>query len=113
MITASLAIGGILLFLMIALSWYGAVTLPQTARIPVHWGFGYNQYVSKRTGLIVWPAAGVLVYGLLGGLAGNARWAHGAPLSGWASAVFMAVIMGALAAFQVGALAVASRRSRA
>ena len=79
----------------------------------MHWGFGYNRYVSKRTGLILWSAGGALIYGLVAGLGGSARWSHGAPLSGWESAVFMAVIMGVLAAFQVGALSAASRRSRA
>jgi hypothetical protein len=109
MVTATFAIGGIFLFVMIVFSWYGAVTLPPTARIPVHWGFGYNRYASKRAGLILWPAGGALIYGIVGGLSGHAWWSHG-NLAGWEPAVFMTVIMGTLVAFQAGALA-ASRRS--
>jgi hypothetical protein len=109
MVAATFAIGGIFLLVMIVFSWYGAVTLPQTARIPVHWGFGYSRYVSKRAGLILWPAGGALIYGIVGGLAGHAWWSHGNSAA-WAPAMFMTVIMGTLVAFQAGALA-ASRRS--
>jgi hypothetical protein len=94
---------------MIVCSWYGAVTLPPTARIPVHWGFGYNRYVSKRAGLIIWPAAGALIYGIVGGSGGHAWWSHGNS-GGWEPAVFMTVIMSILVVFQAGAIAV-SRRS--
>jgi hypothetical protein len=109
MVTATFAIGGIFLFVMIVFSWCGAVTLPPAARIPVHWGFGYNRYVSKRAGLIIWPAAGALIYGIVGVLGGHAWWSH-ANSGGWEPAVFMTVIMGTLVVFQAGALA-ASRRS--
>jgi hypothetical protein len=30
--------------------------------VPIHFGAGYNNFVSKRLGLIMHPAAGVLVY---------------------------------------------------
>ena len=100
--TAALAAGGTLLAVMIALSWYGAVTLPPTARIPVHWGFGWGSYVPKPAGLIIWPVAGTVIYVLLGvgsrGLRGDL-----------APTILMIVIMGMLAAFQAGALAAARR----
>jgi hypothetical protein len=101
-VTAALAAGGTLLAVMIALSWYGAVTLPPTARVPVHWGFGWGSYVPKLAGLVVWPVAGAGIYVLLGvgsrGLRGD-----------WAPTILMIVIMGMLAAFQAGALAAARR----
>jgi hypothetical protein len=109
MVAATFAIGGVLLLVMIVFSWYGAVTLPRTARIPVHWGFGYNRFLSKRAGLILWPAGGALIYGIVGVLGGNAWWSHGNS-GGWEPAFFMTAIMGTLVAFQAGALA-ASRRS--
>ncbi len=59
---AVLAIGGAVLLAMIGVSWYGWVTLPADARVPVHFGAGYNNFVPKRLGLIVHPAVGALVY---------------------------------------------------
>jgi hypothetical protein len=59
--TAVLVIGGVLLLAMIGVSWYGWVTLPADALVPIHFGASYNNFVSKRLGLIVHPAAGVLV----------------------------------------------------
>lgn len=106
-VTAALAADGTLLAVMIALSWYGAVTLPPAARVPLHWGFGCGSYRSKRVGLIAWPAAGTVIYLLLGAL-GGPGWSHGNPGT-WAPALFMIVVMGALAAFQAGALAAARR----
>jgi hypothetical protein len=62
---AELAIGGVILLAMIGVSWYGWVTLPADARVPVHFGAGYNNFVSKPLGLVIHPAAGALVYVLL------------------------------------------------
>jgi hypothetical protein len=59
---AALVIGGVLLLAMTGVSWYGWITLPADARVPIHFGVGYNNFVSKRIGLIMHPAAGVLVY---------------------------------------------------
>jgi hypothetical protein len=106
-VTAALAVGGTLLAVMIVISWYGAVTLPASARVPVHWGFGWGSYVPKWAGLIIWPAGAAVLYALIGGLVGP-TWSHGNPGT-WAPAVFMIVIMGLLAAFQAGALAAARR----
>lgn len=105
--TAALAAGGTLLAVMICISWYGAVSLPSAARVPVHWGFGWGSYVSKRSGLIIWPAAGALIFGLVDGFAGPA-WSQ-VHRASWAGAAFTIAIMGMLAAFQAGALAAARR----
>ncbi len=107
--TAALAAGGTLLAVMIAISWYGAVTLPATARVPLHWGGGWGTYAGKRAGLIVWPAIGALIYAAVGGLAAPG-WIHGGRPN-WQPWVFMILIMGLLAGFQAGAIAVARRNA--
>lgn len=64
---AALTVGGVLLALMIAASGYAAVILPAAARIPLHLGSHQHAVlVSKRAGLVAWPAvlgfqAGALV----------------------------------------------------
>ena len=55
-----LAIGGVVLLAMIGVSWYGWVTLPADAQVPIHFGASYNDFVDKRLGLVVHPAAGAL-----------------------------------------------------
>jgi hypothetical protein len=40
---------------MIGVSCYGWVTLPADAQVPIHFGAGYNNFVSKRLGLIMHP----------------------------------------------------------
>jgi hypothetical protein len=62
---ALLVIGGVLLLAMFGVACYAWITLPADARVPVHFGAGYNNFVSKRVGLITHAAAGVLVYVLL------------------------------------------------
>jgi hypothetical protein len=109
-VTAALAAGGTLLAVMIAISAYGAVTLPATARVPLHWGGGWGTYVGKRAGLIVWPAAGALVYAAVG--LGAPGWSNGNQAS-WQPGAFMIVIMGLLAAFQARAITVARRAAEA
>jgi hypothetical protein len=52
---AVLVIGGVLLLAMIGVSCYGWVTLPADAQVPIHFGTGYNNFVSKRLGLIMHP----------------------------------------------------------
>jgi hypothetical protein len=55
----------VLLLAMFGVACYAWITLPADARVPVHFGAGYNNFVSKRVGLITHAAAGVLVYVLL------------------------------------------------
>jgi hypothetical protein len=51
---------------MIGISAYAAKTLPPDARIPLHYGIGaYNNFVSRTTGLVMWPGAGIVIYVLL------------------------------------------------
>jgi hypothetical protein len=59
---ASLVIGGVVLVAMIAVSCYGWVTLPADARVPIHFGVGYNNFVPKNLGLIMHPVVGVVIF---------------------------------------------------
>jgi hypothetical protein len=60
----SFVISGLFLAVMIGDSWYGAVSLPADARIPLHYGLGaWNNFASKSTGLIVWPGSRWLLTG--------------------------------------------------
>ena len=56
--------GGIAVLALVAMSVWGARTLPPDSRIPLHHGFGgrWNNWVPKTTGLIAWPGIGVFVY---------------------------------------------------
>jgi hypothetical protein len=66
----SLLISGVLLVVMIGIAVYGAVTLPADARIPIHYGIGaYANFASKAVGLVMWPAGGALIFGILTALA--------------------------------------------
>lgn len=107
--TAVLLIGGVVLLAMICVSWYGAVTLPSDARVPIHFGVSYNNFVSKRVGLVMHPAAGAVVF-LLSVFVSHGDSANGAsskPLPH----VFTVIILCILLAVQVGAIRVARRRS--
>src|SRR6516165_10777529 len=56
---ASLVVGGVLVLAMVAASGRAAVTLAADARVPIHFGSPERCFlVSKRAGLIIWPAAG-------------------------------------------------------
>jgi hypothetical protein len=50
-----LAIAGVFLLAIGALSASGEVTLPPQARVPVHWAGRYDNFRSKRQGLITYP----------------------------------------------------------
>ena len=99
---AALAVGGVLLAVMIAASAYAAVILPASARIPLHFGSHDHVFlVSKRADLVVWPAAGALVYGVLGGISASSLAADWVP---GVRAVLMPAAMCVVLGFQVGAL---------
>ena len=100
---AVLVIGGVLLLAMIGVSWYGWITLPADALVPIHFGASYNNFVSKRLGLIVHPAAGVLVY-VISALAPH----HSSKSS---TAFIVPLVMCVLLAVQVGAIKVARTKS--
>jgi hypothetical protein len=79
---ASLVIGGILVLAMIAASGRAAVTLAADVRIPIHIGSPEHCYlVSKRAGLVIWPAVGAVLYGVIGGVTGSSL------ASGWVPGV--------------------------
>ena len=99
---AALAFGGVLLAMMIAASGYAAVILPRDARIPLH--LGSHQHVvlvSKRAGLVIWPAAGAVLYGILGGVSASSLAADWVP---GVRDVLMPAVMVVVLGFQVGAL---------
>jgi hypothetical protein len=80
----------------LCVSWYGWVTLPGDAPVPVHFGpAAYNNFVSKRVGLIMHPSVAVVLLGVL--------------LAVGKSGV-LPVIMGVLLITQAGAIKVARKR---
>lgn len=100
-----LAVGAALLAGDICVSWYGWVTLPSDARVPVHFGpAAYNNFMSKRVGLIMHPAVAVVLFGVLVAV-GQGGAANSGP-------VFLPVIMGVLLITQAGAIKVARNRTR-
>jgi hypothetical protein len=102
---ASLAVGGVLLLAMIVASGRGAVTLPADARIPVHCGSAEHCFlVSKRAGLLIWPAVGAVLFGVLGAITESSL------AAGWVPGVrdvLVPAVMVVLLGFQVGALMLA------
>ena len=71
---AALTVGGVLLAVMIAASGYAAIILPGDARIPLHFGSDEHVFLmSKRAGLVIWPALGALRSGCSAGSA-RAAW---------------------------------------
>jgi hypothetical protein len=101
--TASIAIGAVLVLVMVGISVYGAVTLPSDARIPIHYGIGsYNNFASKTVGLIMWPVAGAVIYGILVAVSEHAiKPNHGS--RGRGQFILLAVLA-LIAAFQYGAI---------
>src|SRR5947209_11162267 len=92
---------------MVIASVRGAVILPADARIPVHAGSVERCYLApKRAGLVIWPTAGAVAFGVLGGVGASSL------AAGWTAGVRVVLapaVLGVLLAFQVGALALARR----
>jgi hypothetical protein len=110
MAAAELTAGGLLVLAMIAVSVRGWLTLPSDARVPVNHGLrGYGGYLSKTTGLITWPAAGIVIYGLYIGVfvEGLATHYRGTGVS----LLFLPAVLIVLIAVQIGALRAAARSS--
>jgi hypothetical protein len=104
----SLVIGGLLLAVMIGISCYGAVSLPSDARIPLHYGIGsYNNFASKNIALILWPAAGALLFAVLTAVSVHAIKPNHP--GGGAPAVIAPIVLAVIAATQWGAISVAKR----
>jgi hypothetical protein len=105
---ATLIIGGALLLAMICVSLYGAATLPPQAQMPVHFGpAGYNRWVPKSTGLVIWPALGVVVYAIIVVTVRDHQ-THG----GLGPAAGLSIALGVMLITQIGALTVALSRNR-
>ncbi len=104
---ASLIVGGVLLLAMIVASGWAAVTLPAEARIPVHVGSVEHRYLaSKRAGLVIWPAVGAILLGVVGGIT------RSSVAAGWVPGVrdvLTPAVMTVALAFQIGALVLARR----
>jgi len=105
-VTASLAIGAVILLAMICVSWYGWITLPGDARVPIHFGVSYNNFVPKRPGLIVHPGAGVLVYVIFSVASRSAANSSKSPLY-----AILPIVLGVLLIVQLGAIRVARRNT--
>ncbi len=104
----AVAISGAILLGMIGVSWYGAVTLPPQARVPVHWGGSYGNFQSKRTGLITYPAVGAGMIVLLAGIGQIRPDRHAA---GQFLAIILPITMVVLIVTQAGAIRAARRNS--
>ncbi len=109
--TAALVVSGIFALTMIVAAVRAAITLPAGARIPLHFGSVERCYlVPKRAGLIIWPAAGLAVAGVLGGIAASGL------AAGWVPGVryvLAPAATGVLLAFEVGALLTRERETSA
>jgi len=110
-VTASLAVSGIFTLAMIVVAVWAAIVLPGGARIPLHIGSVERCYlVPKRAGLVIWPAAGLAVAGVLGGIAASGL------AAGWVPGVryvLAPAATGVLLAFEVGALLTRERETSA
>src|ERR1700756_5605597 len=88
--------------MMIAASGYAAVILPADARIPLHLGSHQHVFlVSKRAGLVIWPAAGAGLYGTPGGVSASSLAANWVP---GLRDVLMPAVMVVVLGSQVGSL---------
>lgn len=101
---ASLVIGGVVVLAMIGVSCYGWVTLPADARVPIHFGAGYNNFVPKSFGLILHPLAGVVIFAISVATTHN-------PAKASSAVYIFPVVMCVLLVVQVGAIKVARSRS--
>jgi hypothetical protein len=94
--------GVIAIAAMIAISVYGAVTLPPGSQVPMHHGIGgYNNWRPKTLALVSYPVISVLVFGIL--LAAT-RGSSGA-------AVVAPIAMVVIAASEYGAVRAAIKRN--
>jgi len=110
-VVASLVVTGIFALAMIIAAGRAAVVLPAGARIPLHVGSVERCVeVPKRAGLVIWPAAGLAVAGVLGGIAASGL------AAGWVPGVryvLAPAATGVLLAFEVGALLTRERETSA
>jgi hypothetical protein len=111
MAVTELIAAGLLVLAMIAVSVRGWHTLPSDARVPIRRGLrGYGDYLPKTAGLVTWPAAGIVVYGLYLGVFAEALATHYGS-AGW-PLLPLPVVLIALITGQIGAVRRAGRTSR-
>jgi hypothetical protein len=100
-----LIIDSVLLLGMICASVYGLTNLPDGAQVPVHFGpGGFNHWVPRNTGLLMWPAGGVVIYAVLVIMTRNQGATGGSP------PVALTIALAVMLVTQVGALRVALKR---
>jgi hypothetical protein len=59
-------VAGVVVLAMVGISLWGAVTLPPSARVPMHYGIGgYRNWRPKMIALIAYPAIGLVVCGII------------------------------------------------
>jgi hypothetical protein len=109
MAAAGLTAGGLLVLAMIVVSVRGWLTLPPDARVPVRHGLrGYGQYLSKTAGLVTWPAAGIVIYGLYAGVFAEDLATH---YRGTGVLLFLPAVLVVLITVQMGAIRAAGKTS--
>jgi hypothetical protein len=103
----ALIIGGALLLAIICVSLYGAASLPPGAQMPVHFGpAGYNRWVSKSIGLVLYPVGGAVIFAIIT-VAVRGHQTHG----GLGPPAGVCIALGVLLVSQIGALAIARNRN--
>lgn len=107
--TASLAIGGVLLAGMFIAAGYAARTLPAGASVPLHAGSPeYSIWLSKRAGLAAWLGIGVAAFAIAASVAGSRV------TSDWAASVRVVLlpsVMCVALAAEAAAIITSRRRS--
>jgi hypothetical protein len=107
----SLVVTGVFALAMVVAALRAAVVLPAGARIPLHLGSVERCLeVPKRAGLVIWPAAGLAVAGILAGIAASSLAADWVPGVRY---VLGPAVTGVLLAFEVGALLARERATTA
>jgi hypothetical protein len=107
----SLVIGAFILVAIIGIAAYGWATLPADARIPIHYGVGYNNFRSKTVGLIMWPAAAVVIYGTFVAVTAHVIQPHHPGGGRSAPLVILPIVLAMVCAFEWGAISVARRNT--
>lgn len=100
-----LIVDDLVVLAMVGVSVHGGLTLPPTARVPVHFGpLGYNRWLPRTAGLVLWPAVGVAVLAVAIGIA------RSRPDGGSGPPVPFTVAFVVMLVSQLGALRVARTR---
>jgi len=102
----ALVIVAAVVLVMIGVSCYGWRTLPADARVPIHFGAGYNQFVPKPVGLIVHPVAGLVLLAIFASTSRHPG-THGSGSAG----IIVPIVACILVVVQIGAITVARTRS--